>query len=85
MHGLPNLKIPTYIAKVNGFRSDIRNLAAVVIFMAPCTKIKYTKMTNKMQLCRIIYCSLAALLVSSDTFARHQEHQSIIPKVVYTV
>jgi hypothetical protein len=32
------------------------------------------KMTNKMQLCRIIYCSLTALHVSSNIFAHHQEH-----------
>jgi len=32
------------------------------------------KMTNKMQLCRIIYYSLATLRVSSDNFAHHQEH-----------
>jgi len=31
-------------------------------------------MTNKMQLCRIIDYSLAALHVSSDIFAHHQEH-----------
>jgi hypothetical protein len=31
-------------------------------------------MTNKIQLCRIIYCSLTALHVSSDIFAHHQEH-----------
>jgi len=31
-------------------------------------------MTNKMQLCRTIYCSLTALHVSSDIFAHHQEH-----------
>ena len=37
-----------------------------------------TKMTNKMQLCRIIYCSLTALHVSSDTYAHHQEHHSCI-------
>jgi len=36
--------------------------------------IWYTKMTNKMQLCKIIYYSLAALHVSSDIFAHHQEH-----------
>jgi hypothetical protein len=35
---------------------------------------QYTKMTNKMQLCRIIYNSLAALHVLSDIFAQHQEH-----------
>jgi len=31
-------------------------------------------MTNKMQLCRKIYCSLTALHVSSYVFAHHQEH-----------
>ena len=31
-------------------------------------------MTIKMQLCRIIYCSLTDLPVSSDIFAHHQEH-----------
>ena len=31
-------------------------------------------MANKMKLCRIIYCSLAALRVSSDIFVYHQEH-----------
>ena len=36
------------------------------------------KMTNKMQLCRIIYCSLTALHVSSDNFAQHQEHHNCI-------
>ena len=35
-------------------------------------------MTNKMQLCRIIYCSLSALHVSSDIFAHHQEHLNCI-------
>ena len=34
----------------------------------------FYKMTNKMQLCMIIYCSLTALHVSSDIFANHQEH-----------
>ena len=38
----------------------------------------YTKMTNKMQLCRIIYYALAALRVSSDIFAHHQEHLNCI-------
>jgi len=33
-----------------------------------------TEMTNKMQLRRIIYCSLTAIHVSSDIFAHHQEH-----------
>jgi len=31
-------------------------------------------MTKKMQLCRIIYCFLTALHVSSAIFAHHQEH-----------
>ena len=35
-------------------------------------------MTNKMQLCRIIYYSLAALRVSGDIFAHHQEHLNCI-------
>jgi len=35
-------------------------------------------MTNKMQEYRIIYCSLAALHVSSDTFAHHREHLNCI-------
>ena len=36
------------------------------------------KMTNKMQLCRIIFCSLTAVHVSSDIFAHHQEHLNCI-------
>jgi hypothetical protein len=36
--------------------------------------LQYIKMTNKMQLCRIIYYSLTALHVSSDIFAHHQAH-----------
>jgi len=35
-------------------------------------------MTNKMQQCRIIYCFLVALHVSSYTFAHHQEHLNCI-------
>jgi len=35
-------------------------------------------MTNKMQLCRIIYYSLSALHVSSDIFGHHQEHINCI-------
>jgi len=34
----------------------------------------FYKMTNKMQLCRILYSSLTALHVLSDIFAHHQEH-----------
>jgi hypothetical protein len=40
------------------------------------------KMTNKMQLCRIIYCSLTAVHVSSDKFAHHQEHLNCITAAV---
>ena len=40
-------------------------------------------MTNKIQLCRIIYCSLAALHVSSDIFAHHQEHLNCIYSFLY--
>jgi len=40
------------------------------------------KMTNKMQLCRIIYYSLAALHVSSVIFAHHQEHPNCITAYV---
>jgi hypothetical protein len=40
---------------------------------AKLVKIFY-KMTNKIQLCRIIYFSLTALHVSSNIFAYHQEH-----------
>jgi hypothetical protein len=46
--------------------------------MFPCIMTQYTKMTNKMQLCRIIYYSLAALHVLSDIFAHHQEHLNCI-------
>jgi hypothetical protein len=41
------------------------------------------KMTKKMQQCSIIYCSLAALHVSSDTFAQHQEHLNCIYSLWY--
>jgi len=37
-----------------------------------------TKMTNKIQLRRIIYCSLTALHVSSNIFAHYQEHLNCI-------
>jgi len=38
----------------------------------------YTKMTSKMQLCKIIHYSLTAVHVSSDIFAHHQEHLNCI-------
>jgi len=36
-----------------------------------------------MQECRIIYCSLATLHDSSDTFAHHQEHLKCIYSLWY--
>ena len=35
------------------------------------------KVTNKMQLYRLIYYSKSALHVSSDVFAHHQEHLTV--------
>ena len=35
------------------------------------------KVTNKMQLYRLIYYSLSALPVSGDVFAHHQEHLTV--------
>jgi len=35
------------------------------------------KVTNKMQLYRLIYCSQSALHVSGDVFAHHQEHLTV--------
>ena len=49
-----------------------------LIFIFPCIMTQYTKMTNKMQLCTIIYYSSAALHVSRDIFVHHQEHQNCI-------
>ena len=46
----------------------------VLLFTVLCVVIQFMKITNKMQLCRIIYCSLTALHVSGDIFAHHQEH-----------
>jgi hypothetical protein len=39
-------------------------------------------MTNKMQLCRINYYSLAAVHVSSEVFAYHQEHLTVLQLLV---
>jgi len=47
-----------------------------LIFKVPCIMIQFMKMTNKMLLCRIIYCSLTALHISSDIFAHRQEHRN---------
>ena len=49
----------------------------VALFLSNSNSCFY-KMTNKMQLCRIIYCSLSALHVSSDIIAHHQEHLDCI-------
>ena len=43
------------------------------------------KMINKMQLCRIIYYSFAALHVSRDIFAHNQEHLNCITASGITV
>ena len=57
----------------------LESLSAInLIFMFPCIMTQYMKMTNKIQLCRIIYYSLAALHVSSDIFAHQQEHLNCI-------
>jgi hypothetical protein len=40
-------------------------------------------MTKKMQQCRIIYCFLAALHVSSNIFGHHQEHLNCIYSLWY--
>jgi len=34
----------------------------------------FYELTNNVQQCRIIYCFLTVLHVSSDIFAHHQEH-----------
>ena len=40
------------------------------------------KVTNKMQLHRLIYFSLSALHVSGDVFAHHQEHLTVFTDLV---
>ena len=35
------------------------------------------KLTNKMQLCRLIYFSFSSLHVSGDVFAHHQDHLTV--------
>ena len=75
----PGLVIPlsgprNYIHPQRLFSFMFMNL----IFMFPCIMTQYTKMTNKMQLCRIIYYSLAALHVSSDIFTHLQDHLKCI-------
>jgi hypothetical protein len=55
-----------------------------LIFTLPCIMTQYSKMTNKMQPCRIICYSLAPLHVSSDIFANHQEYPNCITASVIT-
>jgi hypothetical protein len=58
---------------------DVGNFGNVnLIFTFPGIMVQFTKMINKMQLFRIIYCSLIILHVSSDTFAHNQEHLNCI-------
>jgi hypothetical protein len=71
----------TYYVKVNWpitYVTQIMNL----MFIYPFIVTQYTKMTNKMQLCRIIYYSLAAVHVSSDIFAHRQEHLTVLQLLV---
>jgi hypothetical protein len=53
-------------------------IASDTIVMFPRIMTQYTKITNKMQLCRINYYSLAALHVLSEILAHHQEHLNCI-------
>jgi len=62
----------------SSFSSVFLVLSSYLIFIFPCIMKQYTKMTEKMQLCRIIYYSLAALHVSNYIFAHHQEHLKCI-------
>ena len=43
--------------------------------IGPCDMI--TKVTNKMQLYKLIYYSKSTLHVSGDVFAHHQEHLTV--------
>jgi len=59
----------------------ISSLIFILIFTFPCIMSQYTKMINKMQLCRIIYYSLAALHVSSSKHVEQPRNN----KLSYTV
>jgi hypothetical protein len=63
--------------------SNSRHQSTFLIFMVPCVMIQFIKMSNKLQLCRIIYCSLTALHVSNDIFVHHQEHLNCIYSFLY--
>jgi hypothetical protein len=80
--------------KSSGNTGDIEGLPGCVVLLTPSYVAKFdthgsvhhdiiTKITNKMQLCRLIYCSLAALNVSSDIFAHHQEYLNCIYSFCY--
>jgi hypothetical protein len=47
------------------------------IFFDVETEFKIKKVTNKMQIYRLIHYSWAALHVSGDVFAHHQEHLTL--------
>jgi len=64
--GFGTLILPTVRKRCDGCIFDIHG-------SAHHDKI-FTKMTNKMQLYRIIYCSSTALHASRDIFAHNQEH-----------
>jgi len=63
-----------YISDVRKMAVNVKHPFLNLIFKVPCIMIQFMKITNKMQLCRIIYCSLTALHVLSDIFTHHQEH-----------
>jgi len=68
------------LRSVAGSKPESVDRMITVQFPADTTDVLYSyKMTNKMQLCRIIFlfpCYLVALHVSSD-IAHHQEHFSL--------
>jgi hypothetical protein len=59
----------------NGYRGRSNRAQSSSLISIWCS---FYKMTNNMQLCKLIYCSLSALHVSSDIFAHHQEHLNCI-------
>jgi hypothetical protein len=70
-----------YVNFAETLRKSVPNTG--LVFMVQCIMVQFTKMTNKMQLCRIIYYSLAALHASSDIYAHHQEHLNCIYSFCY--
>jgi hypothetical protein len=64
-----------YIISGTSFINQPKGLRlTVILHRSVHHDIMFTTMTNKMQLCKIIYCSLTVLHVSSAIFAHHQEH-----------